>query len=136
MSLKNRFLLLGALLLAGLALVACRPEPPRIEVEPASRDLGVMPQQPIEITYTVRNTGGSPLVIEKISTSCGCTRAEMEKSALAPGESAPLRVTLDPTDDNLYGEILRVIYIRSNDPQTPEAEVEFRVTIPKPEGEP
>ncbi len=126
----------GTLALALLALSACRPEPPRIVVEPPSQDLGEIPQEPLEITYTVRNEGGSPLVIEKLSTSCSCTRAEMDQSALDPGESAALRVTLDPGDDNLYGDILRVIYIRSNDPQTPEAEVEFRVVIRKPEGEP
>ncbi len=116
------------------ALSACRSAPPRIVVEPPSQDLGVVPQELLEVTYTVRNEGGSPLLIEKISTSCGCTRAEMDQSRLDPGETATLRVTLDPVDDNLYGEILRVVYIRSNDPDTPEAEVELRVTILKPDG--
>lgn len=117
-----------------LLLAACSTAAPRIVVEPASQDLGEVPQEPLELTYTVRNEGGSPLIIEKISTSCGCTYAEMDQNTLAPGESSPLRVTLDPIEDNLYGNLTRVIYLRSNDPETPEAEVEFRVTILKPEG--
>ena len=113
-------------------LVACSSAPPRIAVEPTSQDLGEVPQKILNLTYTVRNQGGSPLHINKVSTSCDCTKAEVERKVIPPGESTPLRVTLDPTDDNLYGNILRVIYIRSNDPAKPETEVEFRVTIQKP----
>ena len=125
-----------ALIVLVFTLSACRSEPPRIVIEPPFQDLGEVPQKPLEVAYTVRNEGGSPLVIEKISTSCGCTRAEMEQSTLAPGEAVTLRVVLDPVEDNLYGDILRMVYIRSNDPENPEAEVELRVTILKPEGEP
>ncbi len=125
-------LLLGAF--AALGLTACSASPPHIVVEPPSQDLGERPQEPIELTYTLRNEGGSPLKIEKLITSCGCTRAEVEKDVLAPGESTPLHVSLDPTEDDLYGDILRVIYIRSNDPAHPEVEVEFRVIIRKSDG--
>ena len=117
-----------------LLLSACSSSPPRIVVEPDSQDLGEIPQKPLELTYTVRNDGGSPLTIEKISTSCGCTYAEIDKDTLSPGETTILRVTLDPTEDNLYGNLTRVIYLRSNDPETPEAEAEFRVKILKPDG--
>ena len=123
--------LLALGVIVGFLLAACSAAPPRIVVEPASQDLGERPQELIELTYTIRNEGGQPLKIEKLITSCGCTRAEVEKDVLAPGESTPMRVTLDPTEDDLYGDILRVIYIRSNDPARPEVEVEFRVTIHK-----
>jgi hypothetical protein len=93
-----------------------------------------MPQKPLELTYSVRNDGDSPLIIEKISTSCGCTYAEVDSDTLAPGETTTLRVTLYPVEDNLYGNLTRVIYLRSNDPETPEAQVEFRVKILKPDG--
>lgn len=115
-----------------LLLSACS-SPPRIVVDPLSQDLGEQPQVSMELVYTISNAGGKQLNIEKISTSCGCTYAEADQNILAPGESTSLRVTLDPIEDNLFGDLTRVIYIRSNDPQTPEAEVEFRVNILKPE---
>jgi len=124
---------LGFAVIAVVALTATG-SPPRIVVEPVSQDLGEVPQKPLELTYTVRNEGGSPLRIEKVSTSCDCTKAAMERDTIPPGDSAALRVTLDPTEDNLYGDLLRVIYLRSNDPDNPEVEAEFRVTIRKPEG--
>ncbi|OJX40293.1 MAG: hypothetical protein BGO78_15105 [Chloroflexi bacterium 44-23] len=101
-------------------------------IEPALQDLGNQPQQLIDLAYTVKNTGTADLIIEKVSVSCACTTAELEKNTISPGESTELRVKFDPTEDNLYGEIQRIIYLRSNDPDKPEAEAEFRVTIQKP----
>ncbi len=115
-----------------LLLAGCGGSPPRIVVEPESQDLGEVPQEILELTYAVRNEGGEPLQIEKVSTSCDCTKAAMDRDTIPPGGSAELRVTLDPTEDNLYGNLLRVVYLRSNDPNAPEVEVEFRVTIRKP----
>lgn len=115
------------------AMTACAKQAPRIAVEPTSQELGEVPQQKIELFYTVRNDGGSDLQIEKISTSCDCTKAVMDQNQIAPGKSATLTVTLDPTEDNLYGDITRVIYLRSNDPEIPEISVEFHALIQKPE---
>jgi len=115
-----------------LGLTACRVAPPAVSIEPAAQDLGERPQQLVELTYTVRNTGGGTLAISKITTSCECTKATMDRTEIPAGESAQLRVTLDPVEDNLYGNILRVVYLRTNDPQRPEVEAEFRVTIQKP----
>lgn len=114
-----------------ILLTACGGAPPRVSVEPPAQDLGEVPQQLLQVSYTVRNLGGSPLRIEKISTSCECTKATMDQDTIPPGGSAALRVTLDPIEDDLYGNLLRVIYIRSNDPATPEAQVELRVSILK-----
>lgn len=129
---KSGFLALSAL--AALWMAACGDAPSQIVVEPTTQDLGEVLQQPLELSYTVRNQGGSPLQIEKISTSCGCTEAVVDQETIPPGESTQLRVTLDPTEDDLYGNLVRVITIRSNDPETPEAKAEFRVTIQRPEG--
>ena len=115
-------------------LAACNKKAPQIVIEPSIQDLGTQPQQLIELVYKVKNTGNADLVIEKVSVSCACTTAELEKSTIPPGGSAELWVRFDPAEDNLFGEIQRIVYLRSNDPDLPEAEAEFRVTIPKPEG--
>lgn len=122
---------LSIIILAAL-LAACGSAPPRILVEPSSQDLGERPQQPVELSYTVRNTGGGTLLIQKITTSCDCTKASVDRTEIPAGQTASLKVTLDPAEDNLYGNILRVVYLRTNDPQRPEVEAEFRVTIQKP----
>lgn len=118
---------------AFFTMTACAKKAPRIAVEPTSQELGEIPQQKIELVYTVRNEGEGNLQIEKIITSCDCTKAVIDKNLIAAGQSAALTVTLDPTDDNLYGDITRVIYLRSNDPTSPEVSVEFHALIQKPE---
>lgn len=128
----NRYGLLAVTILALLGVTACRTAPPAVSIEPAVQDLGERPQQLVELTYTVRNTGGSTLAISRIATSCECTKAIVDRTEIPAGESAQLRVTLDPVEDNLYGNILRVVYLRTNDPERPEIEAEFRVTIRKP----
>ncbi len=128
---QRLFLILLGLIFLGV-LAACTNRAPVIMIEPALQDLGNQPQQLIDLAYTVKNTGTADLIIEKVSVSCACTTAELEKNTISPGESTELRVKFDPTEDNLYGEIQRIIYLRSNDPDKPEAEAEFRVTIQKP----
>jgi hypothetical protein len=118
---------------AFILLAACGGSPPRIAVEPASQDLGEMLQEPMELSYVVHNKGGTTLQIEKVSTSCGCTKAIVDSDTIVPGGSTTLRVILDPAKEDLYGNLLRVVYVRSNDPDRPEVEVEFRVSIRKPE---
>jgi len=126
--------LLAIIVVAAVSLAACGggSSPPRIVVDPTSQDLGEVPQKPLELTYTVRNEGGSPLRIGKVSTSCGCTTATVERDTIPPGESTELRVVFDPVEHNLYGKLLRIVYLRSNDPTNPEVEAEFRVTVVRP----
>jgi len=130
---QRLFLLFLGLIFLGV-LAACTNKVPIITIEPALQDLGNQPQHLIDLVYTVKNTGNADLIIEKVSVSCECTTAELEKNTILPGESAELRVKFDPAEDNLFGDIQRIIYLRSNDPAKPEAEAEFRVVIQKPEG--
>ena len=118
------------LLLALLA--ACQPKGPIIEISPAERDLGQVQQQPLETTYTVRNSGTQALEIGKVYTNCDCTKASVDSKALAPGEETTLRVTMDPALLNLYGNIRREIILETNDPRTPVARAVLKVTIAKP----
>ncbi len=130
---RNFFLFVALVFIAPFLLSACGKSPPRIAIEPASQELGEVPQQIIELTYTVRNEGKSDLQILKISASCDCTKAVMDRDKIAPGQSTVLTVTLDPTEDNLYGNVTRVVYLRSNDPENPEVSVEFHAIILKPQ---
>lgn len=47
-------------------------------------------------SFTVKNTGNSPLVITRITASCGCTQPEWSKEPIAPGKSGEVKVTFDP----------------------------------------
>jgi hypothetical protein len=80
----------------------------------------------------VRNIGRAPLRILAISTSCGCTTAKIDSTTLAPNSAAALAITFDPVSHGpTPGPARHAVYLRTNDPRTPEAEVEVRAVVVK-----
>ena len=84
---------------------------------------------------TVRNSGNEELVIEAVSTSCGCTQATLEPMAIPPDENGTLRIVFDSGahSEELTGALMRQVFIASNDPEQPEAVLEFEANILLPE---
>jgi hypothetical protein len=46
--------------------------------------------------FDFKNTGTSPLIIQRVTTSCGCTTPEWPKEPIAPGKSGKIKVGYDP----------------------------------------
>ncbi len=122
-------------LLLGLLVPACTGEsgegPGRIDLSTTEFALGTIPNtEPVSHTFKIRNVGKGRLEITGVSTSCGCTIAEVADRVLDPGEATELVVTFDPqVHDGETGTFLRQVYIRSNDPETPEAVLTLHVTV-------
>ncbi|HED03748.1 MAG TPA: DUF1573 domain-containing protein [Candidatus Fraserbacteria bacterium] len=139
--LRRRLLLAVAfaILIAALAFYSFTrlggDRPPQIAVSPSSYDFGQIPLKLVQTNFEVTNVGDQPLEILKVSTSCGCTKATISKRHLKRGEHARLHVTLNPTvmdAGEMESEALRIVYIKSNDPDRPEVEIELRGVVAKP----
>jgi len=133
--LKYLFLLISLFLLAACGGGA-RAGAPVIALETQTLELGDVPNGEIaERVLTVRNEGDAPLVVDTVTTSCGCTTAALEPMTLAPGESGVLRVAFDSGahGPELRGPLMREIVLASNDPAMPEAVVALRANILPPE---
>lgn len=104
---------------------------PKIQVMPSSYNFGDIPSKAVNHTFVVKNIGTSPLEIRRVSTSCGCTSAEISKETIFPNQEANLFVKFDPNlmEEKVEGEVLRIVYIKSNDPEQPEIEVELRANV-------
>lgn len=105
---------------------------PKIELSTTSFDLGdINPNEGIRTeTFFVRNIGDAPLKIISVSTSCGCTEAEVESEEIYPGEQTKLIVYYDPSvHPELTGKIKRIIYVKSNDLFQEEVELELTGNI-------
>ncbi|MBD3410113.1 MAG: DUF1573 domain-containing protein [Ignavibacteriales bacterium] len=93
---------------------------PAIAFESNAHDFGTVTEGDVlECEFTIRNDGASPLIIKDVMTSCGCTVAAPEKTALDPGERAGLLVEFDTK--NRHGRTTRTITVVSNDPRKPYA---------------
>lgn len=84
---------------------------------------------------SIQNQGTAELEIEEVTTSCGCTQAEILPTIIAPNETGILRVRYDSGahGPELSGTVLRQIFIASNDPDEPEVEFRFSAEILPPE---
>ena len=126
---KNLLLVICIMFLA-VVMAGCTNNlgQPKIELSTTSFNLGdINPDNGIRTEeFFVKNIGDSLLKISSISTSCGCTEAEVESKEINPGEQTKLIVNYDPSvHPGLTGKIKRIVYIKSNDPLQEEVELEL-----------
>lgn len=132
---RRIFLLFLLFVVAGL-LAGCSGGAPEIAFETQDLDLGDVPNGTIATRdVAVQNDGDGMLVVESISTSCGCTAATLEPMQIAPGESGTLHIEYDAGahGPELTGPLVRQVFINSNDPARPEVTVELAVNVTPPQ---
>ena len=123
----------AALALASLFAVSAGAEEkpavaPRIRVEPEGFDFGRAQRgKTLRKDFTLRNFGDAELVIEGVSTTCGCTAALTAESRVEPGGSTSLRVTFETR--SYSGRVERHVLVRSNDPKKPLLQVRVSATV-------
>lgn len=100
---RTIFLMLAALLLVAVDLQAQNTSKQKkkgvIEFEKVHIDLGDFPKADGKKTvkFKFQNTGNGKLVINNVSTSCGCTVADYPKHFIKPGGKGEIVVTYDGT---------------------------------------
>ena len=83
-----------------------------------SYDFGNMKQgEKKDYTFMLSNNGKSDLIIRNVRSSCGCTAVAPSKNVIAPGETAPIKVTFDSRGKR--GRQSKSITVITNDPKTP-----------------
>jgi rhodanese-related sulfurtransferase len=105
---------------------------PKVVFDRAFHDFGVVPQYGgvSQTSFSVKNEGTETLIIGDITTSCSCTSATISDSSIEPGGNAVLTVVFDPDfHEEPLDVFKRTIFIPTDDPNTPEAEVVVQVDI-------
>ncbi len=91
---------------------------PIIFVKDATHDFGRAQEGDIvHDVFVFENRGKAPLLLRKVSTSCGCTAALVSSNLIAPGESGKVEVSLRTT--GYKGKLTKEVYLDSNDPHNP-----------------
>lgn len=139
---KTKFLLILGAIILSLAVYGYFKSVPGAEENVARPQIGVSPQdfdfgqiqygQTVKYAFSVKNTGEALLEIDRVGTSCSCTKAEIAKTKLNPGEETSVLVTYDSgamSGDHAKGLQERIIYIRSTDPVNPQVEVTLHADV-------
>ena len=97
-----------------------------VSLYPETKTLGTVVYGDVATTeFTLTNYTPLPLKVTRVSTSCGCTKASVEKEELAAYESTTVNVSFDPAvhkDDTDLGDLTRSIYIETDNPNFPNFE--------------
>jgi len=130
---KTAGALMFAVVVSAGAAAAEDPKPAaaggaRISVEPSSFDFGkAIQNKTLQKEFQIRNVGEADLVIDSVTTSCGCTVAEGYTKVVKPGASTHLQVSLQTRTSN--GKLQKSVLIKSNDPTKGLFELKLEATV-------
>ncbi len=83
-----------------------------------SHDYGKVPADSDNKTiFRVTNTGKKPLIIEKVSASCGCTTPSKPEKPIPPGKSDEIAVVFHPKETQLGQQNKTVTVIANTNPK-------------------
>ncbi len=74
----------------------------------------ITPGQPVAHDFILKNEGKDPLIIRKISTTCGCTASKPDTYEIKGGESTALKCTFDSRGK--AGKQFQTVTLIVNDP--------------------
>lgn len=122
----------------------------KLEIVQQHYDFGTIGLDDVSHVFLVKNIGIGPLKIEKVSTSCGCTTAQLKQGdkksvkfgmdhgnlppanmILEPEEEAEVVVTYNPLAHGLNkaaGTFRRIVYLQTSNPKK-EYELTIAVTV-------
>ncbi len=119
-----------ALLLAAPRAWADETRGPRLAIEPAGFDFGrALQWRVLRKAFRLRNLGDQELLIQKVSTYCGCAAALLSDAErrLAPGGAATLEVVIETRDD--LGRVSRSVRLVTNDSRRATHELKLTADV-------
>ena len=86
---------------------------PEISFDKSVHDFGaIIEGEVVEYTFNYTNTGGSDLVLTKVSASCGCTIPKYDTKPVAPGEKGKIVVAFN--SENRKGNQNKTVKVLAN----------------------
>jgi len=128
---NNKTWVLTAVILGVIGIVlpaSAAGKQARVKFKEEAWDFGKITQGEIlthEFVFT--NEGDAPLVIEKVTTSCGCTAALASEEKIGPGKEGRIKTSFDSR--GYSGRIVKYVYVESNDAGASRRELSLRAEI-------
>ncbi|MDQ6757033.1 MAG: DUF1573 domain-containing protein [Bacteroidota bacterium] len=85
--------------------------PEIISLKETQYDFGKIPQgKPVTHIFLFTNTGNTPLALENVQASCGCTTPEWSKDAVPAGVTSKITVGYNAMNDGPFTKSITVTY--------------------------
>jgi Protein of unknown function (DUF1573) len=111
-----------SILLCFSARAELKWEQTQIELHPATGDKEAVGH------FKYKNVGNGPVKIKSVHTSCGCTAAQSQKDAIAPGDAGEVTATFKIGDRT--GTQVKGVTVETDDPTHPTVALVLTTVIP------
>ncbi|RQW82980.1 MAG: DUF1573 domain-containing protein [Geobacter sp.] len=106
------------ILAAVLALTVPALAGPQLTFDKAVYDFRTVAQgKTVVHSFTFRNTGDATGTITRVSSSCGCTVADVSNKVIQPGKTGTIKTTFDSSD--FHGPVTKEVFVYLGDQQKP-----------------
>ena len=94
--------------------VKAQTQKPKITFKETNYDFGKFPEERGKVTHSFEftNTGGEPLIINKVRSSCGCTVTDWTKKPIPPGGKGYIKAIYNAS--HRPGRFTKTITVNSN----------------------
>lgn len=105
---------IAILLLLGVHIANAQKPSPQISFTEKDFDFGVIKEEAGNVSHVFKfkNKGNSPLILNNVTASCGCTTPQWTRQPVAPNQEGQIKVTFSPAGRR--GSFNKTVTIRSN----------------------
>jgi Protein of unknown function (DUF1573) len=90
---------------------AAKPAAESISLNETEFDFGKIPQgKPVTHIFEFKNTGTTPLALDNVQASCGCTTPEWNKDVIAPGATSKITVGYNAQNEGTFAKPVTITY--------------------------
>jgi hypothetical protein len=82
-----------------------------LKLKEAEHNFATIPQgKPVYYSFEITNTGKTPLKLDNVAASCGCTTPEWSRDAIAPGATAKIKVGYNAAAEGAFDKTITITY--------------------------
>ncbi len=94
--------------------------PPVVEwLDPKEYDFGeIGHNRPVSVVFSFRNISDSPLLLQTVRTTCGCTAASWTEAPVPAGGKGEVRIEYDAWQQGGFDKKIKVFFDKQRKPET------------------
>ncbi|MDZ4796007.1 MAG: DUF1573 domain-containing protein [Bacteroidota bacterium] len=97
------------------------PVEDKLTLKETEHDFEKIPQgKPVYYSFTITNNGKTPMKLDDVHASCGCTTPEWSREAIAAGASAQIKVGYNAAAEGAFEKFITITY---NSTQTKQIKI-------------
>lgn len=82
-----------------------------LKLKETEHNFNLIPQgKPVYYNFEIVNTGKTPLKLDDVHASCGCTTPEWSREAIAPGATAKIKVGYNAAAEGFFEKPITITY--------------------------